>query len=101
MINIPWIKPANKSKFILNYFLKKTNHLQDVKVQPQLRNRLKGKSLKYFKRQLRKMELVSRKRGSEYEYLLWMVALHVTSKSYEIKLKTIKTKILEHFWESI
>lgn len=96
---IPWMIASDESMFVYKYFLRAVTKLQKkihhIKIKPQLRNKLKGKSLKHFKRELRKMDLVSRKKHTGYEYVLWMVALHATSETYKKKLDAMKQKLLD------
>ena len=97
-----WFIPAKKSQFLYDYFIKAIHRLKklsfEVSLKPQLRSRLKGRPLKIFKRELRKMKLVSRKRDTHYEYHLWALALHATSKTYDKKLASLKEKLLDQFW---
>jgi hypothetical protein len=99
--NIPYIIPAKESKFVyknFNYWIKKTQkRIKNLTVNPQLRKKLSGKSLKSFNKQLQSLHLVSRKKDTRYEYNLWAVALHATVSNYERKLKLVRKILLDSY----
>lgn len=100
--DIPYLLPAKESKFVYTNFmvmvklLKKT--LRNLQIKPQLRKRLSGRELQQFKKGLRSLHLVSRKRHTGFEYHLWTVALHATSTNYKDKLITVREKLLRAMW---
>lgn len=100
---IPYLKPAKESKYVYQMFTKQLNKTQKkfkaLHVQSQLRNKLTGKNLKRFKKTLRDLHLVSRKRNTGFEYHLWTVALHATTSTYENILKQVKNKLLKKMYE--
>jgi len=100
--DIPYMVPAKESHYTYQNFLKSLQRTQkkikQLKVKPQLRNRLTGKALKRFKQGLRSLYLVSRKRDTNYEYHLWTVALHATRATYSEKLKQIKKVLTDKIW---
>jgi hypothetical protein len=65
-----------------------------------LRKKLSGTPLKRFKRELRYLSLVSRKKNTNYEYHLWCIVLHATAKNYENRLKALKSKLINSFWNN-
>ncbi len=96
-------KPSKESRYIYNYFFKQIKKLiqnPEFKLCPQLRKRLSGKDLLTFKRELRKLGLIERKREKFYEYALWNIALHATSKTYKDKLNILKKKLINKYWET-
>jgi len=99
---ISWMNPARESKAVLTLFLKAIKKIQkkypNVMLAPQLRRKLSGKSLVMFKRELRKLELVSRKRNTGYEYHLWAIALHATASSYDKKLLMLRNTLVNKYW---
>jgi hypothetical protein len=99
---IPYLSPSKESLYIysiFSYYLKKTKkRLKSIKIKPQLRNRLTGKALNQFKRELRSLYLVSRKKDTGYEYHLWTVALHATTATYADKIRQIRTRRLNAMW---
>lgn len=101
--DIPYLIPAKESKFVSTTFKKyvrrTVNQLKDLHLEPQLRKRLSGKALLHFKRELRQMRLVNRKRGSGFEYHLWAVALHATPATYKNKLEQLKDKLSAREWQ--
>lgn len=102
---IPYLAPAKESKFVHKTFnilaRKLKSKVNEVKIRPQLRSRLSGKPLKHFKRELRTLHLVSRRRDTGFEYLLWSVALHATAATYLKKLQFIRNKLVSAMWEEI
>lgn len=98
-----YLIPSPKSNFVyrtFKYFLHKTKQKsKNVHVNPQLRKQLSGRSLKLFHRQLRLLNLVSRKINTRFEYNLWGVALHATPKTFELRLKSIRQKLMDEFWK--
>ena len=102
-LHIPYLSPSKESKYVAKVFanyLKKTKKKIKMEVKPQLRNRLSGKSLKQFKRELRSLYLVSRKKHTNYEYHLWTIALHATKATYASKLQKIRLKLIDKVWYS-
>lgn len=101
---IPYLLPAKESKFVYTNFMafakltKKT--LKTLQIKPQLRKRLSGKALQQFKRELRSLHLVSRKRNTGFEYHLWTVALHATSTTYKEKLHVVREKLVNAMWNN-
>ncbi len=99
---ISWMSPARESKAVLRLFRKAIKKIQkkhaNIVLAPQLRRKLSGKSLLMFKRELRKLELVSRKRNTGYEYHLWAIALHATSTSYNKKLLMLRNALVNKYW---
>lgn len=97
-----YVVPSKESKFVYKTFMKGLKKLtkrnEFISVKPQLRSKLTGKSLKYFKRELRALYLVSRKRNTGFEYLLWMVALHATESTYKKLLAQMRNKLFDSAW---
>lgn len=95
--------PAKESLFVQKQFIKyckKTiKKSKSIKLKPQLRNRLSGKALKQFKKKLRSLYLVSRKKDTGFEYHLWTVALHATPATYAEKLLQVRKKLLKLMWK--
>ena len=102
--DIPYLKPAKESKFVydlfLKYYKKTKRKLKSIDINPQLRKRLTGRHLIQFKKELRSLYLVSRKRHTGFEYHLWTVALHATPATYAAKLNKIRTKLVNAVWDS-
>lgn len=100
--DIFYMIPAKESAFVLRIFLQHLVKLErqnpDIIVGMQLRNKLSGKALRHFKRRLRSMYLVSRKKDTGFEYHLWTVALHATKTNYEKKLNSIQEKLVNAVW---
>lgn len=100
--SIPFLTPSRESKFIyktFHYYLRKTKkRLKLLKIKPQLREKLSGKELKYFKKELRALHLVSRKRDTGFEYHLWTVALHATSTTYKMLLQKVRDRLFDKLW---
>lgn len=100
--DIPYLIPAKESKFVFTsfnkYFKKTAKKIPAMTLKPQLRKRLSGKSLKQFKKELRSLYLVSRKKDSGFEYHLWAVALHATAATYRGRLHKIRNKLLSAMW---
>lgn len=100
---IPYLKPSRESKFVYKTFKKRLNkakkELNNIKIQPQLRKLLSGKHLSRFKREIRSLYLVRRKRDTGFEYHLWVVALHATPTTYVLKLQQIRTKLINAMWD--
>lgn len=100
--DMSWFKVSNKSRFVNGFFIKSVAKIQrtnpHIKLRAQLRQKLSGRALKHFKRELRLMNLVSRRRDTGFEYHLWTVALHATPKTYEKKLQIIKKKLFQTWW---
>lgn len=96
--NIPYISPAKESLHVHTIFLrayKNTNKkIKKLQLQPQLRRRLSGKALIQFKKELRTLHLVHRKKETHFEYHLWTVALHATPATYVSKLQRVRKKLL-------
>lgn len=96
--DVPHLIPAKESEYVYEIFFEYYNKMQQknkhIKIKPQLRKRLTGRSLKRFKKGLQSLYLVSRKRDTGYEYHLWTVALHATKANYAGKLHRIRTKFV-------
>lgn len=103
-INIPYLSPAKESEYISKiffYYLKKTKIKNNAfTITPQLRSKLSGRPLIKFKKELRSLYLVSRKRNTGYEYHLWTIALHATTATYQRKLDSIREKLMENYWNT-
>ena len=101
--HVPYLTPAKESKFVYRVFKNDVRKIRKksktIKVKPQLRRRLSGRGLKIFKKELRSLYLVSRKRDTGFEYHLWEVALHATSQTYAAKLRKIRSNLVDAMWE--
>lgn len=100
---IAYMKASADSLYVLKYFMqcvKKTKKkIKNIELQPQLRKRLTGRSLKLFKKELQSLYLVSRKRNGGFEYHLWAIALHATKATYADKLRQIRHKLVDSMWD--
>jgi hypothetical protein len=98
-----YMQPSDESQFVYDFFnkiFKQTkSKIKSLKLRPQLRKRLSGKSLKHFKKELRTMALIIRKRNTGYQYHLWALALHATNMTYLSKLKKIKKNLFNRLWQ--
>jgi hypothetical protein len=103
--HIPYLTPAKESLFVYKVFMKHAKKLKSksryVVIEPQLRKLLSHKPLRSFKKNLRSMELVSRKRNTGFEYHLWAVAMHATKTSYSAKLNLLRNKLLNSMWQEV
>lgn len=101
--DIPYLIPAKESKYVYRTFMywakKISKKIRYLKICPQLRKKLSGKSLKFFNRGLRSFDLLSRTAGTRYEYNLWALALHATPATFEEKLKYLKNKLIAEYWK--
>jgi hypothetical protein len=101
--DIPYLKPSLQSKFVyktfFSYLKKMQNKITSLECKPQLRNKLSGRELKIFKKELRALHLVSRKRDTGFEYHLWTVALHATPTTYVAKLRRMKSRLINKVWD--
>lgn len=101
--DIPYLMPAKESKLVYKLFTqsfqKNKKKFKLLELKPQLRRRLSGKPLKRFKKELRSLHLVSRKRDTGFEYHLWSIALHATQSTYAIKLQQIRNKLVNAMWD--
>jgi len=77
-----------KQIFLHNYALNKAKILP-LRLSQQLRHRLKRPALDIFKKVLKRLKLVKPTRQNNYEYHLWILALHVTKTNYRNIIKKL------------
>lgn len=100
--DIPYLMPAKESSFVyktFNAFARKAKKsIRTMKIQPQLRKKLTGKTLIQFKKELRALHLVSRKKTTGFEYHLWAIALHATPVTYKARLQQVRKILVDAMW---
>lgn len=103
--DIPYMYPAKESRYVRKVFLyyaKKTKQkIKRLKVSPQLRSKLTGRALRIFKRELKSLYLVQRRRDTGYEYHLWAVALHATASTYLEKINRVRRILIDAIWNEV
>lgn len=101
--DIPYLMPAKESSFVyktFNAFARKAKKsIRSMKIKPQLRKKLTGKALIQFKKELRSLHLVSRKKTTGFEYHLWAVALHATTATYKTTLQQVRRTLVDAMWD--
>lgn len=86
-----YYEPNEKSIYVKKIFLEKYA-LNKARIMPmmlaqQLRNRLKRPALDIVKKVLKHLRLVKPNRKNNYEYHLWILALHTTKSNYKKIIK--------------